>query len=178
MPNKIVLGNVKGKDGTSATIRPGSITSVGPDELPEVSNSGTEKNAVFDFKIPRGRDGNPGTNGKSAYQTAVDAGYTGTEAEFNAALLVLKNSPFLSLAGGTMTGNILFRSGVSLVGSGPGSQSKMTFDGSSVVFALTAGGEVQIGGVANPSSGKQATNKDYVDSAISTAITGAIEGAY
>lgn len=129
----------------------------------------------------KGTDGTPGTHGKdgkSAYQAAVDAGYTGTEADFNAALLTLKGSPFLPLSGGTMTGNILLRNGVSLVGSGHGSQSKMTFDGSSVVFALTAGGEVQIGGVANPSSGKQATNKDYVDSAISTAITGAIEGAY
>ena len=29
---------------------------------------------------------NPGTNGKSAYEQAVDGGYTGTEAEFEQAL--------------------------------------------------------------------------------------------
>lgn len=176
-----------GLDGAAATVEVGIVTTGEPGTQAAVTNGGTTAAAVLNFVIPRGApgqdgadgaDGAPGTNGKSAYQAAVDAGYTGTEAEFNAALLTLKSSPFLPLAGGTMTGNILFRSGVSLVGSGPGSQSKMTFDGSSVVFALTAGGEVQIGGVANPSSGKQATNKDYVDSAISTAITGAIEGAY
>lgn len=131
-----------------------------------------------------GRDGNPGTpgtpgaDGKSAYQAAVDAGYTGTEAEFNAALLALENSPFLPTSGGTMIGNILLRSGVSISGSGPGAQSKMSFSGPSVVFALTAGGEVRIEGIANPVSGKQAANKDYVDGAISTAIASAIEGAY
>lgn len=40
------------------------------------------------FGVPRGKDGadgymgRDGTDGKSAYQTAVDGGYTGTEAEF------------------------------------------------------------------------------------------------
>jgi hypothetical protein len=33
-----------------------------------------------------------GTDGKSAYQYAVDGGYTGTEAEFGAALAQLLNS--------------------------------------------------------------------------------------
>lgn len=35
---------------------------------------------------PQGPAGVAGTNGKSAYQTAVEAGYTGTETAFNAAL--------------------------------------------------------------------------------------------
>lgn len=34
----------------------------------------------------QGEPGTPGTDGKSAYQQAQEAGYTGTEAEFNAAL--------------------------------------------------------------------------------------------
>ena len=34
----------------------------------------------------------------------MDAGYTGTEAEFYAALVSLQNAPFLPLSGGTMTG--------------------------------------------------------------------------
>ena len=49
-----------------------------------------------------------GLDGKSAYQAAVDAGYTGTEAEFNAALLALKESPFLPLVGGILTGDLKF----------------------------------------------------------------------
>ena len=52
---------------------------------------------------PAGADGSPG---KSAYQSAAEAGYTGTEAEFYAALVTLKNAPFLPLAGGTLTGNL------------------------------------------------------------------------
>ena len=35
---------------------------------------------------PAGADGQPGTNGKSAYQYAVEGGYTGTDAEFAAKL--------------------------------------------------------------------------------------------
>ena len=55
-----------------------------------------------------GPQGSAGADGKSAYQTAEEAGYTGTEEEFNSALEALKGSPFLPLNGGTMTGNISF----------------------------------------------------------------------
>lgn len=55
-----------------------------------------------------GPQGSAGADGKSAYQTAKEAGYTGTEEEFNSALEALKGSPFLPLNGGTMTGNISF----------------------------------------------------------------------
>lgn len=61
----------------------------------------------------RGRDGTNGTNGKdgvdgkSAYQAAVEKGYTGTEEEFNTALAGMENAPFLPLSGGTMTGPLL-----------------------------------------------------------------------
>lgn len=41
---------------------------------------------------PRGADGAPGLDGKSAYQAAVDGGYTGTEAEFNLSLGAISNS--------------------------------------------------------------------------------------
>lgn len=54
----------------------------------------------------RGALGAPGKNGidgKSAYQYAVDGGYTGTEAEFRA---LLSSGPWLPLAGGVMTGKI------------------------------------------------------------------------
>lgn len=41
---------------------------------------------------PAGADGKPGTSGKSAYQYAVDGGYTGTEAEFAAKLAETNSS--------------------------------------------------------------------------------------
>lgn len=97
-----------GADGKAATIKVGTVTTGAPGSQATVNNSGTQSDAVFDFTIPRGADGtpgakgDPGVNGKSAYQTAVDAGYTGTEADFNAALLAMKDSPFLSTSGGTV----------------------------------------------------------------------------
>lgn len=50
---------------------------------------------------PAGADGAPGTDGKTAYQYAVDGGYTGTEAEFQT---LMGSGPWLPLAGGTVTG--------------------------------------------------------------------------
>ena len=47
-----------------------------------------------------------GRDGKSPYEAAVEEGYTGTEEEFYAALVTLKNAPFLPLSGGTLTGNL------------------------------------------------------------------------
>lgn len=56
-----------------------------------------------------GARGAAGAVGKSAYEAAKAAGYTGTEANFNAALLTLKDGPFLPTAGGTITGNLLLK---------------------------------------------------------------------
>lgn len=50
-----------------------------------------------------GGNGDPGTDGKTAYQYAVDGGYTGTEAEFQA---LMGSGPWLPVAGGVMTGKI------------------------------------------------------------------------
>lgn len=50
-----------------------------------------------------GQDGTPGTDGKTAYQYAVDGGYTGTEEEFQA---LMGTGPWLPLSGGTVTGSL------------------------------------------------------------------------
>ena len=55
---------------------------------------------------PQGPQGVPGNDGKSPYDAAKEQGYTGTEEEFYAALVTLKNAPFLPLSGGTLTGNL------------------------------------------------------------------------
>lgn len=54
----------------------------------------------------QGPVGPAGADGKSPYQVAVEEGYTGTEAEFYAALVSLKNAPFLPISGGIMDGPI------------------------------------------------------------------------
>lgn len=109
-------GGGGGTPGQAATIRIGKVTTVAAEQNADVKNSGTSNAAVLNFDIPRGadgapgRDGTPGTNGrdgapgadgrdgapgkdgadgtdgKSAFEAARDAGYNGTEVEFNAAL--------------------------------------------------------------------------------------------
>ena len=56
-----------------------------------------------------GPKGDTGATGKSAYQSAVEAGYSGTDTAFNAALknLAEHDSAYLKRAGGTMTGNLV-----------------------------------------------------------------------
>lgn len=50
-----------------------------------------------------GGNGDPGADGKTAYQYAVDGGYTGTEAEFQE---LMGSGPWLPVAGGVMKGKI------------------------------------------------------------------------
>lgn len=71
---------IQGPPGEAATVEVGLVTS---GDTASVQNAGTGVHAVFDFVLPRGEAG------KSAYQTACDAGFSGTEAEFNDALLNL-----------------------------------------------------------------------------------------
>ena len=73
----------------------------------------------------QGPKGDTGADGKSAYSSAVDGGYTGNEVNFNTALAKLpghytdenahanKFAKYLPLAGGKMTGNIAFAGDIS-----------------------------------------------------------------
>ena len=74
-----------------------------------IFSDGETFQAKLDAGKLTGKDGTPGKdgiNGQSAYQQAVAAGYTGTEAAFYAALVSMKDAPFLPESGGTMTGGI------------------------------------------------------------------------
>ena len=96
----------------SITVEIADITMLSPDATPYVTNTGTNTDPIFHLFIPRGvgiqqiaktsqsglvdtytityTDGTTTTytvtNGKTAYQSAVEGGYSGTEAEFNADL--------------------------------------------------------------------------------------------
>ena len=52
----------KGDTGDAATIQVGSVTTVPYGQTANVTNSGTEQNAVLDFQIPQGRPGEQGTD--------------------------------------------------------------------------------------------------------------------
>lgn len=105
-----------------------------------------------------------GRDGKSPYEAAVEEGYTGTEAEFYAALVSLQNAPFLPLSGGTITGNLQV---VSITGIDGG---KFDTSGINVAGSFTTDGDVTfdlkgcvINGVNDPVKETDAANKGYVD---------------
>ena len=99
----------------SISVQIADITMLAPSATPYVTNSGTATDPIFHLFIPRGHgvssvaktstsglvdtytmtftDGSTftytvtnGADGKTAYESAVDGGYTGTESEFNAEL--------------------------------------------------------------------------------------------
>ncbi|MBR3254225.1 hypothetical protein IKF88_00625 [Candidatus Saccharibacteria bacterium] len=54
----------QGVPGVAATIEAGNVYSISQDDNPAVINTGTSSNAVFDFYLPKGVKGDPGTDGK------------------------------------------------------------------------------------------------------------------
>lgn len=118
-----------------------------------------------------------GTDGKSAYQQAVEAGYTGTEAEFYAALVSLKDGPFLPKIGGTVGGLMLGSSeasGVSFPGGGliyssPGGNVLLKSTDVLTIQDSSSNTPIRMAGVASPNLPTDAANKGYVDSKVAGA---------
>lgn len=128
-----------------------------------------------------GADGKDGAPGKSAYQAAKEKGYTGTEEEFNTALAGMQSAPFLPLAGGVVTGNLILgvdsSSGRALyIGSENGAQ--VVFDSTwglrvladTIIFGQNSNDQKslifhngQIKNLSLPGSPNDAANKQYVD---------------
>ena len=67
----INLGNVK---GPGATIRIGEVVLVDSDKPLKVTNSGTETDAVLNFEIPRGKDGDVTDKYVSMYNSVLEIG--------------------------------------------------------------------------------------------------------
>lgn len=64
------------------------------------NDGGLENPAVQNIRGPAGEDGKQGPAGQSAFESAVEAGYQGTEATFNAALAALPYHGARHLPGG------------------------------------------------------------------------------
>ena len=111
-----------------------------------------------------------GRDGKSPYEAAVEEGYTGTEAEFYAALVSLKDGPFLPLSGGNMNGNLRM-SGASIWFMSSGEVSEGVVASGSYAagdpFIYFSGSEndefVTLKGVSVPKERSDGANKGYVD---------------
>lgn len=74
------LNSLKGPKGDKGD--PGAAGKDGKDGAPGIQGPKGD-NGPTGATGPAGKDGAPGANGKTAYEYAVDGGYTGTEAEFS-----------------------------------------------------------------------------------------------
>jgi len=114
-----------------------------------------------------------GADGKSAYQQAVDGGYTGTEAEFQA---ILATGPWLPLSGGynnKMTGSLNANSNIiegiyatlfsACSGIGFGGNAGIAFLGGKFFFGGPNNNEIELSNIASPTGDYNAANKQYVD---------------
>lgn len=146
---------------------------------------------------PRGADGKQGPTGKTAYQYAVDGGYTGTEEDFQA---LMGTGPWLPLGGGTMTGVLGVQPGLKTelnVGLKFFADNPAEMLNSGVMFKATTGpnaepfvqimpalttwsgdiaAQARIRGVTDPQTDHDAANKGYVDRVAS--IVAANAGAH
>ena len=89
---------------TPCSIEVGEVTTLPAGSDATVTNSGNEYEAVFDFGIPQGAKGDTGetgATGKSAYESAVEQGYEGTEEEFATSLTTVDTKAAQAAASAT-----------------------------------------------------------------------------
>lgn len=141
-----------------------------------------------------GKQGPPGPTGKTAYQYAVDGGYTGTEEDFQA---LMGTGPWLPLGGGAMTGVLgvqpglktelnvglkffadnpaeMLNSGVMFKATtGPNAEPVVQIMPALTTWSGDIGAQARIRGVSDPQTDHDAANKGYVDSVASVVASNA-----
>ena len=77
---ELKANGLKGDPGEAATIQVGTVTASDPGSNPQVTNTGTEQDAVFNFVLPRGQQGPQGIPGEGvtfgAYSSFPNPGQT------------------------------------------------------------------------------------------------------
>lgn len=117
---------------------------------------------------PQGPSGQNGEDGKSPFQAAVDEGYTGTEAEFYAALVSLGNGPFLPISGGMLE----VGQGLEFATSERSGESDVpvirTYSNGNKIRLVGSGldDNVVLAGVGDPAERTDAVNKGYLDDTV------------
>lgn len=154
-----VQENIKNEDGTYDVVHKETEAGL---VLFDDNETFQQKYDAGELTGEPGTDGAPGKDGKSAYQAAVEAGYTGTEAEFYAALVSLQDGPFLPLSGGTMAENAHINFNNGGLGDHP------LYEGLSVLNNAGTGTAPLT--VSTPVRGAHAATKKYVDDSIGSVI--------
>lgn len=78
---------LKGADGNAATVSIGTVSTVAPNQPASITNTGTLKDAIFDFNIPKGVDAVTPIRGKDYWtQTDIDAINTASQTYIDQAL--------------------------------------------------------------------------------------------
>ena len=140
----------KGDPGEAATIQIGTVTASDPGSNPQVNNSGTEQDAVFDFVFPRGDPGSMWYQGDAITGTSTSGTvFTGSGVE-NAEL----NDMYLNTGSGADKGNIYV-----CVLAGPASTAQWAYK-QNIMGPTGPAGTANASSVAydNESSGMTATN--------------------
>lgn len=129
--------------------------------------NGTQWQYLSDLSGIQGPPGEDGTSGKSAYQEAVEGGYTGTEEQFKS---MLASGPWLPTAGGTVNGTLNFASSDALRFLYPhGPAMFLAKYGELHLRQETGTDGVILSGIRTPTNDDHATNKKYVDDAVANA---------
>lgn len=94
-----IMGNngkgTKGEPGASATIKLGTVTTGEPNTNVEITNSGDESNAIFNFTIPKGEKGDKGEPGVPGEIPSLNATVTNTtSSEVANATVTLSDNAF------------------------------------------------------------------------------------
>lgn len=120
--------------------------------------------------------GPPGTDGKSAYEYAVEGGYTGTEDEFKT---LIASGPWLPTSGGFVNGILSVKGDeFRLLSSGdnvpplvfdfkPDENGKLIFD----IYQFLYGGDIMLRGLESPLYDDAAANKKYVDDKVAAVVS-------
>ena len=140
----------KGDPGEDATIQVGTVTASDPGSNPQVNNSGTEQDAVFDFVFPRGDPGSMWYQGDAITGTSTSGTvFTGSGIE-NAEL----NDMYLNTGSGADKGNIYV-----CVLAGPASTAQWAYK-QNIMGPTGPAGTANASSVTydNESSGLEATN--------------------
>lgn len=67
------IPTIAGPVGTTPSIQVGEVTTLGPEEEATVSITGTDKNPIVNFGLPRGRQGQPGKTPQKGIDYYTDA---------------------------------------------------------------------------------------------------------